>query len=186
MKTAILMLLVVTCFAQTRSQSVFSNATNSALEKIIQDYPNRFSNIKGALVSENAQASSYESNVKIPGSLSCIVSQTNYTNKKLFSWKADLFVTSIFTEASDKYAELFKQIKNSLIKLPGSKSYILSGRYASPNQGKSYQSIVLSLLPATGELQNVKVEISLESHAGKWKIQISIYDDREEQLAKNE
>jgi hypothetical protein len=186
MKIAILAFLMVTCFVETRGQSVFSNSTNSALERVIQDYPNRFSNIKGSLVSETAQATSYESNVKIPGSLSCTISQTNHTDRKLLSWKAELFVTSIFTEASDKYAELFKQIKNSVIRIQGSKTYILSGQYSSPDQNKNFQSIVLGLLPASGQLQNVKVEISLESQSGKWKILLSIFDDRDEQLAKSE
>lgn len=179
-------MMMVTCFSETRSQSVFSNATNSALEKIIQDYPNHFSNIKGALVSEDKQASSYESNVKIPGSLSCTISQTNYTNRKLVSWKAELFATSSFSEASQKYSELFKQIKNSVLKIQGAKPYILNGQYVAADQSKNFQAIILNLLPASGELQNIKVEISLESHSGEWKIQLAIYDDRDEQLVRNE
>jgi hypothetical protein len=186
MKTAILALLMVTCFVETRSQSVFSNGTNSAIERVIQDYPNKFGNIKGALISENAQGTNYESNVKIPGSLSCTISQTSFTNKKFLSWRSELFVASSFSEASDKYSELFKQIKNSVIKLQGAKPYILNGQYATPDQGKNFQSVILNLLPAAGELQNVKVEIAMESQGGKWKIMLAIYDDRDEQLAKNE
>src|SRR5690349_17876822 len=186
MKTVILALLMVTSLVETRSQSVFSNGTNSALEKVIQDYPNKFGNIKGALISENLQAASYESNVKIPGSLSCTISQTNFTNKKLFSWRAELYVASTFSEASDKYAELYKQIKNMIIKVQGAKPYILNGQYEAPSPDKNFQSVILNLLPASGELQNVKVEISLESQAGKWKIHLTIYDDRNEQLVKNE
>jgi hypothetical protein len=186
MKTAILAYLMVTCFVETRGQSVFSNSTNSALEKVIQDYPNRFSNIKGSLVSETTRATNYESNVKIPGSLSCTIAQTNYSDKKLLSWKAELFVSSSFSDASDKYAELFKQIKNSVIKVQGTKTYILNGQYYAPDHNKNYQSIILNLLPASGELRNVKVEISLESQSGKWKILLSIFDDRDEQLVRND
>ena len=186
MKTAILALLMVTCFVETRSQSVFSNGTNSAIEKVIQDYPNKFGNIKGVLISENAQATSYESNVKIPGSLSCTISQTNFTNKKFFSWRSELFVASSFSLASEKYAELFKQLKNSIIKMQGAKPYILSGQYSAPDESKNFQSVTLNLLPSSAEFQNVKVEISLEAQGDKWKIQLSIYDDRDEQLAKNE
>src|SRR5689334_9906868 len=186
MKTVILAMLMVTCFVETRSQSVFSNGTNSAIEKVIQDYPNRFGNIKGAMISENAQATSYESNVKIPGSLSCTISQTNFTNKKFFSWRSELFLAPSFSQACEKYADLFKQIKNSIIKMQGAKPYILSGKYSAPDESKNFQSVTLHLLPASGELQDVKVEISLESQGDKWKIQLAIYDDRDEQLAKNE
>ncbi len=34
---------------------VFSNKTNVALEKVIRDYPNRFHNIRGDMISQHAQ-----------------------------------------------------------------------------------------------------------------------------------
>jgi hypothetical protein len=183
MKTIILAIILVTHCIDTRAQGVFSNATNTALEKVIQDYPNRFRNIKGALLVENGQASNYESSVKIPGSLSCFISQSN-TNRQICSWKAELFASSDFTEASNKYNELYNQIKNTIIKIQGAKPYILNGQYAAPSQGKSFQAVVLSMLPASGDLQRVKVEISLEFQGSTWKLQLAIYDDREDHLVR--
>jgi len=181
MKTIILAIILVTLSIDAYTQGVFSNATNIALEKVIQDYPNRFRNIKGALLLENGQASNYESSIKIPGSVSCFVSQSN-TSRQTLSWKAELYASSDFTEASKKYTELYNQIKNTIIKIQGAKPYILSGQYASPSKGKSFHAVVLSMLPAAGDLQRVKVEISLELHGSTWKLQLSIYDDGEEQL----
>ena len=36
---------------------VFSNKTNVALEKVIRDYPNRFHNIKGDMISQHDHCS---------------------------------------------------------------------------------------------------------------------------------
>ena len=36
-------------------EDVFSNKTNIALEKVIRDYPNRFHNIRGEMISQHAQ-----------------------------------------------------------------------------------------------------------------------------------
>ena len=182
MKTVIFAIILVTLSIDALTQGVFSNSTNTALEKVIQDYPNRFRNIKGAVLRENAQAINYESSVKIPGSLSCIVSQSNASNGEVLSWKAELFTSASFREASQKYNELFNQIKNTIIKLNGSKPYILSGQYTSPEETKPFHAVVLNMLPAAGELQRVKVEISLEQLGGNWKLQLAIYDDREEQF----
>lgn len=185
MKTVIFAIILVTLSVDTIAQGVFSNATNTALEKVIQDYPNQFRNIKGAMLVENGQATNYESSVKIPGSVSCIISQSN-SSRHSMSWKAQLFTATSFEEASGKYAELFNQIKNSIIKLQGSKPYILSGQYANPDQGKPYQGVILTMLPASGELQKLKVEISLEQDGSNWKLQLAIYDDRDDAMVRNQ
>jgi hypothetical protein len=181
MKTIILATILVTLSISCRSQGVFSNSTNTAIEKVIQDYPNGFRNIKGSVVTEKGIASNFESIIQIPGSISCVVSEKTAGDRPAMSWKADLCYTSDFTEASRKYTELFNLIKNSIIKLQGTKPYILSGQYTEPNKNKLYHAIVLRMLPASGDLQSVKVEISLEQIASSWKLQLTIYDDKDEQ-----
>ena len=185
MKTVILAIIVVSCSIDLFAQGVFSNATNTALEKVIQDYPNQFSNIKGQLLLQNAEASNFESSIKIPGSISCIVSQS-HSSSRAVSWKADLFTSSNFAEASAEFTELYNAIKNTVIKVRGSKPYILSGQYSAPDKSKSYHTVVLNMLPASGELHRIKVEISLEQQDTLWKLQLSIYDDAEQQLVRNE
>ncbi len=183
MKTVLFAIILVNISAQSKPQGVFSNATNTALEKVIQDYPNQFKNIRGAMLIEDGQATNYESSIQIPGAVSCIVSQSN-TSRKTSTWKAELFASTNFSEASNKYDELYSQIKNTIIKIQGNKPYILHGQYSAPTRGKQYQYVILNLLPASGDLQNVKVEISLENNDGIWKLQLSIYDDRNEQLVR--
>jgi len=181
MKTIVLASILVTHSLSSLSQGVFSNSTNSAIEKVLQDYPNQFRNIKGIPVNEKGIASNFESSVQIPGAISCTVSQSDAGDRQVISWKADLFSTSDFTQASKKYNELYNQVKNTIIKLQGTKPYILSGQYAEPSKGKLFHAIVLRMLPASGELQSVKVEISLEQIDFSWKLQLSIYDDKDEQ-----
>ena len=185
MKTVILAIIVVACSVDLFAQGVFSNATNTALEKVIQDYPNQFRNIKGNVLIQNAQATDFESSVKIPGSISCIVSQSN-SSRQTMSWKAELLTSSSFSEASTKYTDLYNQIKNTIIKIQGSKPYILTGQYAVPKKSKSYQAVILNMLPAAGYLQKIKVEISLEQVGSSWKLQLLIYDDAEQQFVRNQ
>lgn len=185
MKPVILAIIVVTCSIDLCAQGVFSNGTNTALERVIQDYPNQFRNIKGAMVIQNARATDFESSVKIPGSQSCIVSQSNSSGSAV-SWKAELFTSASFSDASHKYTEFYNQVKNTVIKIQGAKPYILTGQYSVPDKNKSYQAIVLNMLPAAGELQKIKVEISLEQQGSSWKLQLSIYDDADQQLVGNQ
>ena len=48
------------------AQGVFSNQTNVALQRVIEDFPNHFRNIKGDLITDN-NGSDYKSKVEMPG-----------------------------------------------------------------------------------------------------------------------
>ena len=86
--TITLLAIVVTSFAQ----GVFSNKTNTALEKVIQDYPNRFKNIKGEVIVESPQTTEYRSTVQIPGSTSCTVTRYNSKKKMMCTVGVALFL----------------------------------------------------------------------------------------------
>jgi hypothetical protein len=160
----------------SNSQGVFTNNTNAAIERVIQDYPNQFRNIKGQPVLENSQFTNYESSVRIPGALSCLVTKYNFSRKEAMCWKADLLETSGFQDAKTKYKELYNQIRNSIVRIEGEKPYILNGQYESPVEGKRFHSVTFNMLPSMGEMQKLKVELSLTQQAGVWKIGLIIYD----------
>ena len=157
-------------------QSVFTNQTNAAIEKVIRDYPNQFRNIRGSLLLESQESTNYQSHIQIPGALSCVVTRYNVSNKSALAWKAELFESSSFHEAKEKYQDLFAQIRNTIIKIEGEKPYILNGQYEIPAQEKRFHSVVFNMLPAVGGMQKVKVELSLVRQSSAWKVNILIYD----------
>jgi hypothetical protein len=174
MKTALLVLMLISL--EVSAQSVFSNHTNAAIEKVIQDYPNQFSNIRGALLIQNQQTADYQSSIQIPGALSCQVIKYNSTQKEGVCWKAELLQTTSFQEAKEKYKELYNQIRNSIVRVEGEKPYILNGQYETPNEKKNIHTVVFSMLPSTGQMQKLKVELSLIQHQSTWKISLMVYD----------
>ena len=181
MKSIITIGLLLVFSNLSLSQSVFSNQTNIVLEKVIQDYPNKFRNIKGALLINNPQASDYTSNITIPGSLSCIVTEYSSTKKDVVGWRAELFESEEFDDANKQYKDVFNQIKNTIVKIDGEKSYILSGHFQTPDERKRYHSTFFTLIPSSGQLQKIKVELVLQYQIPLWKISLSIYDrDRDD------
>jgi hypothetical protein len=160
----------------SHAQGVFANKTNAALEKVIQDYPNRFRNIKGEVIVENPQTTEYQSTVEIPGSSSCMV--TRYSSKKndVYSWTCVVFEGEDFTLVKNKYKELFGQIKNTIIKIEGQKPFILNGQYEMPTEAKKFTTVIFELLPAVGEMKKLKVDLTLQYQMAGWKISLSVYD----------
>src|SRR5690606_26807914 len=74
MKNVTYLLLFFFVTQLTTAQGVFSNQTNVALQKVIEDFPNHFRNIKGDLIENNG--SDYKSKVEMPGAINCIVSNS--------------------------------------------------------------------------------------------------------------
>ena len=91
-------------------------------------------------------------------------------------WKAELYESASFSEAKDKYQDLFGQIRNTIIKIEGEKPYILNGQYQIPAEQKRSHSVVFNMLPSVGGMQHVKVELLLVREGTSWKINLVIYD----------
>ncbi|MBS1947965.1 MAG: hypothetical protein JST47_09375 [Bacteroidetes bacterium] len=162
--------------AGSLAQGAFSNSTSATLEKVIQDYPNRFKDIKGDVIIQNPQTTEYQSKVHVPGSSSCIVTHYSSSKNDVYSWGCTLLKTEDFNTAKNKFREIFNQIKNSIIKLNGNKPYILNGQYESPTEDKKFTTVIFELIPAVGEMKAVKINLSLQYLVTEWKLSLSVYD----------
>lgn len=162
--------------ATSLAQGAFSNNTSAGLEKVIQDYPNRFTNIKGDVIVQNPQTTEYKCNVQLPGASSCIVTRYSAASNDVYSWGCTLIRTGDFNTAKNKFREIFSQIKNSIIKIQGEKPFILNGQYEAPSEEKKFTSVIFDLLPSVGEMKKVKVDLSIQYEIIEWKVSLSVYD----------
>lgn len=164
--------------ATLSAQGVFSNKTQSILEKVIQDYPNHFYNIKGELIGQALQTARYKSILQLPGSSSCTITLYTASPNEGSGWSCTVLEASDFAQAKKKFAEIYGQISNSIITTGGGgqKTFILSGQYEEPVEEKKGSHVVFSLLPGMGEMKKLKVELSLQEEANGWKISLSVQD----------
>lgn len=181
MKNTLFIFLLVFFGAGLSAQGVFNNQTNGALEKVIQDYPNQFKNIRGELLESNQRSAQYKSNIAIPGSVSTTVTQYAVADKHMVSWQTTIYATSQFDDAKKRFKELYGEIKNTIIKLDGEKPVILNGQYEMPTEEKKYTTVLFDLLPATGLTQKLKIDLMLEKVNSEWKIVLSVYDKERKQ-----
>jgi hypothetical protein len=177
MRSSILALIPVLLSATLSAQGVFSNKTQVILEKVIQDYPNHFYNIKGELISQALQASRYKSTLQLPGAESTVITVSSGSQGS--GWSCVVLQTKSFTEARERFSTIFGQLSNSIITTGGQKTFILSGQYETPTEDRKSTAIVFSLLPGVGDMKKVKVELALNQENNVWKIQLSV-EDREE------
>lgn len=114
-------------------------------------------------------------NSTIEKAVAGIVSKRESVKKEDSRWKAEVLETYSFETAVSKYKELYNQIGNSVIRIEGQKPYILNGQYEAPAEGRRNQ-IIFSMLPSTGQMQNVKVELQLVQLVGAWRVNLAVYE----------
>ena len=155
---------------------VFSNKTNVALEKVIRDYPNRFHNIRGELISQHAQVAEYKSTISVPGASYCSIWKYNVANNELYNWNCTTFNSPNFMQARARFKEVYDQIANTIIKIEGQKPFILSAQYRTPTELHNTNMISFELLPLVNDMKNLKIDLSLEKESNIWKVKLSVYD----------
>jgi hypothetical protein len=182
------LLLLIFSFGNTGiAQGVFSNQTNNTLEKVVQNYPSQFKNIRGELLSSRPGSAEYKSTINIPGAVSATITQSAVSQKETVSWQSVLYTSKEFDAARNHFEELFSQIKNTIIKTEGQKPVIVNGQYTNPAEDKSSTTILFDLLPATGPMQKINIDLMLKNASGKWEIILSVSDKdmKEAEVAAN-
>jgi hypothetical protein len=156
-------------------EDVFSNKTNVALEKVIRDYPNRFHNIRGEIITQNPQTAEYKSIITVPGASSSIWKYSS-SNNEVYSWSCTTYNSKDFMQARTKFKEVYDQIENSIIKVDGQKPFILNAQYRTPTELRNMNMISFELLPVIDDMKNLKIDLSLEKETNTWKVKLKVYD----------
>jgi hypothetical protein len=166
------------------AQGVFTNNASTTLQKVLGDYPNNFKNITGKLLSQEPQSTDYVSTVQIPGSVNAVVTRYGSTpDKPVYSWRCVMAESEEFDVVAKKYKDLYNQVRNSIITIGGEKPFILNGNYQEPTEEKKFISSELFLLPATGTVKKLKVELTLEYMITEWKMSVLVYDQQDAAVA---
>lgn len=186
MKSVACLLITALPVMASMAQGVFNNQTNMALQKVIEDFPNKFRDIRGNRLSGNSQWVSYQSKVAIPGARKVVIVQEGSARRESYTWKCELYASGDFAEVKQKFRELFGNIKNSIIKIEGQQPFILNGKYETPSEEQNNTSILFQLLPSTGVLQHLKVELAMRQVAGDWTITLKVYEQPGSELAQSE
>lgn len=184
MRSAILAFApVITLSVSLSAQGVFSNNTQVILEKVIQDYPNHFHNIKGELISQALQTARYRSTLQLPGAASSTVTLATVAGSEASDWNCTVLETADFGAASSRFAEIYNQLSNSIITTEGQKTFILNGQYEVPSQTKKYTGVMFSLLPGVGDMKRLHVELSLDERQESWIVTINVSDQEPGEVA---
>jgi len=161
--------------ASLSAQGVFSNKTQVILEKVIQDYPNRFYHIRGEVIGQALESTRYRSTLQLPGATSSTITVTG-AGIEGSGWSCTVLETADFYTARSRFSEIYDQLSNSIISTEGQKTFILNGQYEAPAEDRKYTEVLFSLLPGVGEMKRLRVELSLHEQDRNWILSVNVTD----------
>ena len=185
MKMKTTRLLGIVCFMsglQAQAQLKFpvtNNDLRTNLTRVISDFPNGFSTLKGDTIEVNPQSIEFSSLLDFRMAPENAITQ--YTAvQPVYSWHASLITSEEFEDAAKKYNWLCNQLKVMTIKLDGGYSFTLSGNINKPDDGKKYTSTVFKLTPGASHLPKLKIEAVMEFVFPEWKVNLVVYEKERE------
>src|SRR5258708_19563409 len=130
--------------AQIKLSAVTANPIHPELEKVVKDYFNHFTNIRGEEIGNNPQSTEYYSSVKIKGAEECSI--TKYRSKKndVWSWQAVMLKTEEFEIAKKKFKSLYSQMNNLAVHFEDQTACSFKADYETPIEEKKFNSIVFT------------------------------------------
>lgn len=151
-----------------------SNEISTVLSKVIQDYPNYFSHIKGDVVQEDPQVVNYASLVNMKDMPEGTIAQYTAESDQVYSWKNVLLDTENFDEAKKKFHQYYAQVKKTtaIINQMGIR---LVADYTEPDESKKFNTIIFKLETIEQSVKDVVVDLSLRYEIDEWKIILSLY-----------
>jgi hypothetical protein len=149
---------------------------NKSLETVIRSFPAALADVKGELIQSRGQTSEYRSKLTITGASAATITEQQMIGRKILSWKTVLYSGTDIEDIKIKYSEVFKQLNNSIIKSGSDKPFILSGKFREPFLAKTAVSH-FALLPSTGELKDIKVDLILDRNGKMFLVYLNVYSN---------
>ena len=177
MKTMLLSVAILLAYG-VRSQPKFSRpiepSIQPALNGVMQDYFRHFEKSKGDSLSASAWATTFESRIKLPGALSCMI--TEYSLPGTYSWEAIMYEGEDYKAAGKKYNQYFRELNNSKFTPNGFEQFVLKGEYDAPDEDRGFASSVLQLEAPRKSWDHFFINVEMQYQFPNWVIKISMYE----------
>ena len=174
----IALILSFNCKAQLKIP-VTSNELRTNLQKVIADFPNHFSVLKGDTLINNPQTIEFASLLDFK--LAKENSIVQYKSiKPIYSWQALFTNTEEFDEAEKKYKWLYNQLKVMTIKMENGYSFTMSGDYDAPDESRKFCSSIFKLTPNASNMPKLKIEATMQFEFPEWKVSLLVYEKERE------
>ena len=180
--TKVLLLMAILPGSSSQAQlrvPVTNNDLRINLQKIVSDFPNQFSTLRGDTLIENPQSIEFASRLAFSGATENSIIQYKSV-RPVYSWQATLLSTEEFEEAEKKYRWLYNQLRVMTIKLDNGYSFSLNGDYDEASESKKFCGSIFKMTPNATDMPKLKIEASMQFEFPEWKVNLLVYEREKE------
>lgn len=169
-------LFLVSFFSNAQLKLPVANSIAADVKKIIRDYPDHFSSVKGEIIAEHPQSTDYQCTLKINGTEESSI--TRYSSgKEIYSWQTVVLTTESFEKAKQKFRSLFSQLNNLTVNIEGAGTLHFKGKYEAPSAEHKFTTVLLTDDDQPVGPGKLVLEISLQfQEPMEWKVKVLLYD----------
>ncbi len=173
------LLIVISLSAQIKSPFT---SIRPQLERVINDYPNQFSSIKGTRNQGDPNTIQYASTVEMKGAVESRVIGYPTKTKINWLWEAKLFVTEDINELKKQYKAYYNDIAGKSLMNRGTNNNInATGPYSAPSEELRLWTNQFRMNDATGEFSNLVIDLVAEYANFEWVVYLRVYDKEKDE-----
>ncbi len=173
-----ILLLNLLCHAQIILQNGQHKQFADSLNKIVLDFKNNFSTIKGKQLNTEPEAIVFVSKICLPAAKNCTVKKYTSTEDKTASWQALLYSSDNFDETIKMYKKFFAQIKAVNINGVDKIGTSFFGKLEKMDENVRFFTSTLRLKTDNVYFKNLAVAIELTNNYAGWDIYVNIYSKK--------
>src|SRR5689334_4790381 len=158
MFAGVALLVATAAFAQTRFTSIREESFSKVMESVVHDFPNNYRNITGDLLVEQPETDDYASLVLLPGASECVITRYHSMEDTTASWQAKMFRSEDFKEVSQRYKELYRQLKGCYLRLVDGSIIYMDAEWEAPTEEKPFVMSTLRLATGDSRYKEMKID----------------------------
>ena len=182
MFAGVALLVATAAFAQTRFTSIREESFSKVMEIVVHDFPNNYRNITGDLLVEQPETDDYASLVLLPGASECVITRYHSMEDTTASWQAKMFRGEDFKEVSQRYKELYRQLKGCYLRLVDGSIVYMDAEWEAPTEEKPFVMSTLRLATGDERYKEMKIDLEMVYQFPEWAININVTGKKDDSL----
>lgn len=162
------------CNGQFYKSVLPSPEFTSALEKIVLDFRVNFSSIQGNSLTNQSDAETYESVVKLPGAISCFVYKFHSKEDTTASWQALMYKGDSYKDAARTYENVFRMVKKSQVKWIDKSTVGFDGEMQKPAEELKFTVSTLSFSLDDKRYKHFEADVEMVSTYDGWEVHLNL------------
>ena len=167
-------IIIISAQGQFYKNALPTTAFSESFSKLVLDFRNNFSNVRGQLAPKEVGIDTYESLVKLPGSIDNYITISHSVKDRSASFQATMYKGEDYNNAVKIYQNLFRLIKKTRVKWVDRSLNNFEGKME-PAEGLNFTVSYLKVQIQDDRYRDFVTEVELVSTSfSNWEVHVNI------------